>query len=136
MQKPNKKKIVEFYDQENFVVIIEKTVEGKDAPEKTVIKKEDRIDNIYCFIYRVRNKNSFKVGNSFKMNLPTKDVSVKIAKKRKIKAAGKRYWAYYLHTVPAQYRLWFTESDGEIPIRIDKPAAFGGTSMLMTEYKK
>ncbi len=129
-----KEKIVESYDQKKFVVNIEKKVKGK-KPEKTVIQKKGKIDNIYCFIYRFRINGKFKIGNSIKMNLPTKDVSVKIAQKKKMKAAGKVYPVYYLHTVPSQYKLWLEADNVKIPIRIDKPAAIGGTSMRMDKYK-
>lgn len=132
----SKEKIVESYDQEKFVVTIEKKVEGKKKSEKNIIKKKGKIDNIYCFIYRFRANEEFKIGKSFEMNLPTKDVSIKIAKKTKMKAGKKTYEAYYLQTVPKQYRVWFDASSDKIPIRIDKPAMIGGTSMVMTKYEK
>lgn len=132
----SKEKITESYDQTKFIVTVEKRTESSPNPEKTVIKKEGRIDNIYCFIYRFRKNKIFDIGNSFKMNLPTKDVSIKIAKKTNLKIDGKSYETYYLHTVPTQYQLWFDTLDDVIPLRIDKPAVFGGTSMVMTGYKK
>ncbi len=132
----SKEKITESYDQENFVVTIEKKVEDKEKAEEKVIKKTGKIDNIYCFIYRFRAEEEFEIGKSFEMNLPTKDVSIKIAKKTKVKALKKVYEAYYFQTVPRQYEVWFDVSSDKIPIRIDKPAIIGGTSMVMTEYKK
>ncbi|HOD11557.1 MAG TPA: hypothetical protein PKO44_00470 [Candidatus Omnitrophota bacterium] len=129
-------KIVEVYDQDQHTVTITKTTKAKPQPQVLVLTKEDKIDNIYCFIYRYRLKGSFRLGSSLRMNLPTKDVSVRIAKKMPLSVAGKDFQTFFLETVPSQYRLWFDDSPDRLPLRIDKPAMIGGTSMIMTEYKK
>lgn len=127
-------KITEVYDQEKFIVTITKTTKDGSRTENIVLRKKARIDNIYCFIYRYRLLGDFKIGSSLRLNLPTKDVSVKIAKKTTLDAAGKTFSAFFLETVPSQYRMWFDISKDKLPLRIDKPAMVAGTSMIMTSY--
>jgi len=127
-------KIIEIYDQQRFSVAITKTTKARPQPENFVIQKKGKIDNIYCFIYRYRLTGDFKIGSSLQLSLPTKDVLVKIAKTMTLDAAGKTFDTFYLETVPTQYRLWFDISKHKIPLRIDKPAMVGGTSMIMNNY--
>ncbi len=129
-------KITEVYDQDKFVVTVTKTTKAKPQPEMIILKKKARIDNLYCFIYRYRLMGSFRLGSSLELNLPTKDVSVKIVKNTKIKIADRMYNAFLLETTPAQYRLWFDTSQERVLLRIDKSAMVGGTSMIMTKYEK
>jgi len=127
-------KIVETYDQDKFTVTVVKTTKAKPKPVQLVIQKKDRIDNIYCFIYRYRLTGDFRIGASLKLNLPTKDVSMEISKKATLEAAEKTFDTVFLETIPAQYRLWFDMSNRKIPLRIDKLGMVGGTSMIMNNY--
>ena len=127
-------KIIEAYDQDKFVVTITKTTQAKPTPENSVIQKKGKIDNLYCFIYRYRLMGNFQLGSSLRLNLPTKDVSVKIVKKMNLDAAGKTFTTFFLETTPAQYRLWFDTSKKKILLRVDKPAMVGGTIMIMNNY--
>ena len=69
------------------------------------------------------------------MNLPTKDIVLKLKEITKIKAAGKQFDAYYMTSDPAQYEVWFDTSDKKIPLKIDGAVGFGDTAMVMNEYK-
>jgi len=128
-------KIVEVYDQDKFTVAITKTTKAKPKPENFVITKKAKIDNLYCFIYRYRLSGSFQLGSSLRLNLPTKDVSVKIVKKVNLDAAGRSFETFFFETTPAQYRLWFDTGKQKMLLRVDKPAMVGGTSMIMTDYR-
>lgn len=128
--------IIEIYDQEKFTVTISKTTKAKPEPESLVIQKKGKIDNIYCFIYRYRLTGDFKIGSSLSLNLPTKDVSVKVVKNTTLDAEGNHFNTVFLETIPSQYRMWFDVRKRKVPIRIDKPAMVGGTIMVMKGYKK
>ncbi|MDP8266064.1 MAG: DUF3108 domain-containing protein [Candidatus Aceula meridiana] len=132
----SKEKITESYDQDNFSVKITKIVNGKDKPEITTIKKDGIIDNLYCFIYRFRKNGRLENGNSLRMNLPTKDIDIRVAKKARMKAAGKVFDCYYLHTTPKEYAIWFSADKNRFALRIDKGGVVGGTSMRMVEYQQ
>jgi hypothetical protein len=131
----SQEQIVEDYDQENYSVRVVKRVKGQDDPEEVVIQKDGKIDNIYCFIYRFRTQNDVQIGQSLKMNLPTKDVMMNVVRQTQIKAAGQTFDAYYLNTVPSEYSVWFDVSAERLPLRIDKGGFIGGTSMVLTNYE-
>jgi len=132
----SKEKITESYDQTDFSVKITKIVNDNSEPEEMTIKKDGKIDNLYCFIYRFRKAGRIKKGDILKMNLPTKDVNVLVAKKTRMSTAGKTFDSYYLHTEPQEYAIWFSADSDRFALRIDKGGMIGGTSMRMVKYKK
>ena len=129
-------KITEVYDQQNFIVTVTKTTKANSSPQVLAIQKKEEIDNIYCFIYRYRLNGDFKIGSSLKMNLPTKDVSIKIVKKTALEVGEKMLDTIFLETTPAQYKIWFDVGSEKIPHRIDKTAMVGATSMIISNYSK
>lgn len=129
-------KIIESYDQQKHTVTVTQFPSDGSKPQPIILQKNGLIDNLYCFIYRYRLKGDFKLGTSLKMNLPTKDVSIRIVKKMSISAARKVYDTFFFETVPAQYRIWFDAEGTHVPVRIENPALIGGTIMVMSNYSK
>lgn len=128
-----KEKITEYYDPQKGVVRVVKVSGGKTTEQ--VIKKKGDLDNIYSFIYRYRRDGKFRIGDTLTMNLPTKDVEIGMLKKSKLKAAGKKFDAFFMQSNPKKYKVWFDSSDQRIPLRIDGSIGFGNTSMVMlTRY--
>jgi hypothetical protein len=128
-----KETIIERYQSDKGIVTL--TKKSGDETSQEEIKKTGKLDNIYCFIYRYRLKGTFKVGDSLNINLPTKDVVMKVKKKTKIKAAGETHEAYFLETEPSQFSVWFEAGEKKIPLRIDGAAGIGQAVMIMTEFK-
>ncbi|MDP8211972.1 MAG: DUF3108 domain-containing protein [Candidatus Zapsychrus exili] len=128
----NKEKINEYYDQQKSEVRIVNITKK----EELVIKKSGKIDNIYGFIYRYRNKGEFEIGKKIDMQLPTQDVSLSFKKRTTIKAAGLKYDAFYMQGNPGNIKIWFDLSDEKIPVRIDGAIGFGSTKMIMKRYEK
>ena len=128
-----KEKITEQYDQKKYEVRIVKTARGKTTEQ--VIKKDKPMENLYGFIYRYRKEGKFTAGDTLQMNLPTKEVTLKLVKKDKMKLDGKEQEIYFMESDPAQYKVWFDASDKKVPLKIDGAVGFGSTSMVMREYK-
>ncbi|MCK5215489.1 MAG: DUF3108 domain-containing protein [Candidatus Omnitrophica bacterium] len=128
-----KEKIVELYNPHEGTVRIIKTA-GKKRTEQ-IIKKDGLLDNIYCFIYRYRRNGKFAVGDTIKMSLPTKDITIELIKKDKMVLSKGKYDVFYMQSVPKRYRLWFDAREPKVPLRIDGAVGFGNTSMIMVEYK-
>lgn len=126
-----KEKIEERYDAPNGTVTISKMVKGE--LEELKIKKDLPLDNLYCFIYRLRERSSLRVGNSFDILLPTADVKISVEDKRVFKVMGKKFNTFFMQSVPKKYRIWFDDSDAMVPLRIDGAIGFGKTSMVLTE---
>ncbi len=129
-------KIIESYDQQKHTVTVTQFPDDGSKPAPIILQKDGPIDNLYCFIYRYRLKGDFKLDTSLKMNLPTKDVLIRIIKKMSMNVVKKTYDTFFFETVPAQYRIWFDAADTHVPVRIENPALIGGTIMTMSNYSK
>lgn len=128
-----KEKITEEYDLKKGSVKITKIAGGKMTTQ--VIEKGQALDNIYGFIYKYRLKGSFKIGDSFNLNLPTKDVKIKLIKQYDISAGGKNYNTFLMQSEPRRYNVWFDSSPQRIPVRIDGGVGFGRTTMVLQKIE-
>lgn len=129
-----KEKISEHYLSGQGQVKIIKNAGGKISEQ--TIEKKGKLDNIYSFIYRYRQSGTFQLGENLLMNLPTKDVNLKLKEVTKLKAAGKKFDAYYMTSDPSQYEVWFDNSAKKIPLKINGAVGFGDTTMVMVDYKE
>lgn len=129
-----KEKITEEYNQAKGIITITKIVNNKTTTQ--TIEKAGPIDNIYCFIYRYRKTGQFKIGDSFLIQLPTRNITIDLVKTTKMKAAGKVFETYYMQSDPAKYRVWFDKSEKKIPLRINGAVGINDTAMIMTEYQE
>ncbi|HLF18033.1 MAG TPA: DUF3108 domain-containing protein [Candidatus Omnitrophota bacterium] len=126
-----KESITERYREDGYVRII-KVAKGKR--EAFEIKKPQRLDNIYAFIYRYRVSGQFKPGEKLEMTLPTKDVMIGFAGREKIEAVGQEHETYYLEGNDKDYQIWFDTTERRIPLRIKGSVGFGKTSLVMESY--
>ena len=124
-------KITENYSH-NEVRIVKTT---KDNKVEEVIKKGAALDNIYGFIYRYRARGSFEIGEGMEINLPTQEVTVKLADRRKYDIDGHSYDAFYAVGKPKKLKIWFADTSDKLPLRIDG-ALMGKTSLIMKEKKE
>lgn len=128
----SKEKITEEYFPKQGLISIIKLTGGKTIDQS--IQKGGLIDNIYCFIYRYRRGGQFNIGESFSIQLPTKDVTINFVKLTSVKAAGKTFDAYFIQSDPAKYKVWFDTGSKKIPLRINGAVGINDTAMIMTEY--
>jgi len=129
-----KENITEEYDEGKGVITITKLAGGITTTD--TISKKGPIDNIYCFIYRYRNSGTFKVGDSFLIHLPTKDIEMKSVKVMPLKVGGRTFEAFFLQSDPAKYKVWLDTSLKKIPLRINDAMGLSDTAMTMTQYKE
>ena len=129
-----KEKIEEYYNFDKGHIKIIKTEGGKTSEQ--IIEKKGKIDNIYCFIYRYRRSGDFNIGDSLGIRLPTKDITIELTKKTSLKAAGKKYDAFFMRSIPKKYQVWFDTGAQKIPLRINGSIGLSATAMTMTGYKK
>ena len=128
-----KEKITEDYLPKEKKIKITK-VAGKETTVQELPAPEE-VENIYGFIYRYRQRGSFKLGEEININLPTKNIKMELAKKTTFKAAGKEFDSYYLKSEPSQYKIWLDSSPAHIPLRIVGSVGPGNTVMTMSDYK-
>ncbi len=127
-----KEKILEEYTEGHLKIT--KTV-GNKTTEQT-IDKAGWMDNIYAFIYRYRQSESFQAQEEFDINLPTTSLKIAIVKKDALKAGKKKYDVLYMQSKPSKYKIWFDASPEKLPLRISGAVGLGNTVMMMTDYEK
>ena len=110
-----------------------KKYSGKAVEEQT-ISKENRLENIYGFLYRCRFSGTFELGEQMQVSLPTKDLTLRLIKTVKLQLEKENFDTYYLQSKPKQYQIWFDAGEKKIPLRIDGAVGFGKTSMVMKSY--
>lgn len=128
-----KEKIIEEYDPKNGEVKIT-ILRGKKTIER-IIEKKGVLDNIYCFIYRYRRDQNPQIGDSFSVDLPTKNLTINLVKKMRLKAARKVYEAFYMKSTPSKYEIWFDTSEKMIPLRINGAIGISHMGMVMVDYQ-
>lgn len=125
-------KIVEEY-QPTGEALITKTV--ADKVTKQTVFRGGAVDNIYGFIYRFRMGDEASQQQSFDIKLPTVDIKMSVGQKVSFVAAGKKYQASVLTSVPSKYTLWIDQGEQRIPLRIAGSVGIANTVMTMIEYK-
>lgn len=129
----NIEQITEDYDVKKGLVKITKIAGGKTTEQ--VIEKEGRMENIYGFLYRYRQNGNFKIGHTVELNLPTKNLTLKIMKQYNISIAGKKYSSFFMQSDPKRYNIWFDSGSQKIPLRIDGALGMGKTSMMLEKVE-
>jgi len=128
-----KEKITEIYDKQKGQILIRKELKG-EVKEQT-LHRQGPIDNIYCFLYRLRRGKAIAIGDSFSMNLPTRTVKIKVVEETKLKVLNKAFQAFYLESDPQQYKIWFDTSPQRIPLRIDGAMGLISTSLVLSDFQ-
>ncbi|MBI4309755.1 MAG: hypothetical protein HY591_05440 [Candidatus Omnitrophica bacterium] len=108
--------------------------ESGGKKEEQVLQKQGPVDNIYGFIQRYRKEGSFKIGDVLDLHLPTKDLKIKMMRQLKLTISGKIFDAFYMHSIPAQYQIWFDAGPGKLPLKISGAIGLANTVMVMTGH--
>lgn len=130
----SKEKITEEYLSKEGKIVISKTAGDKTTQQ--VIEKKGQIDNIYGTIYRYRAFGKFTPNDEVQLHLPTQDVKLKLEKTVAIKAAGKKYQAFYMSSMPSKYQVWFDVGEKKIPLEITGAVGMANTTMIMRSYSE
>lgn len=127
----NSEKIVEDYDQENFILTIKKF---KDAKEELItIKKGGVINNAVLLPFYVRNLIIFNEGAELNVELPNQEFKVKLMNKEEINVPAGNFVAYRFESMPKNFEIWISADERKIPIKIKKIDGLGYT-LVMKEY--
>lgn len=128
---PFPEKITEDYDQSNFVLTIKKVKAGKE--EKTVIKKDNVINNSVLLPYYVRDIENLRVGFSFTARLPTQEFLIELTGEEEVAVPAGRFTAYHFKSKPKKFEIWISKDSRRIPLKIKGTGGLGYT-LLMREY--
>jgi len=129
-----KERIIEKYDHnKNLLRIIKET--DKEKTESVIVKKGP-IDNIYSFLYRYRQNGEFQEGEKIVLNLPTKEIQIKLVENTHIKVGRIKQDAFLFKSSPKRMKIWFGTTEEHWPLRIDGALGFGKTSLILRSTSK
>lgn len=128
-------KIVETYDQQTGRITVEKHVKNL-KPEMQLIEKNAPVDNLFGFIYRFRQAKALAKGDEFQMNLPTKDVRMKIVGQNRLSGAGKIFDVWVMQSKPSQFKVWMGMDEHHYPVKIYGAIGVGGGALVLREIVK
>lgn len=128
---PFPEKITEDYDQDKFILTINKT-KAKRTHE-TLIKKQAAIHNAVMLPFYVRDMADFNIGYSFKATFPTQEFTIKLVGKEEIEVPAGKFSAYRFESEPERFQIWISDDERKIPLRI-KGATGIGYTLSLREY--
>ena len=129
----NKENIMEEYFPAEGFIRVTRTFHGETTVKD--IRKSGVVDNIYGFLYRVRQQDDMSVGKKLDLRLPTVDLKLEAVSEVKFNAMGKTYQSVMMKSVPAKYTLWFDPGPQRLPLRIAGALGMSNTVMVMTGYE-
>ncbi|MFA5119315.1 MAG: DUF3108 domain-containing protein [Candidatus Omnitrophota bacterium] len=128
---PSDEKILETYDQENFVLTIRKQ-KGRSRVE-TSIKKDSPIQNAVLLPYYVRSIPDIKVGWSLPVNLPTQQFVIRLVSIEDVTVPAGTMRAYHFESDPKKFEIWISADNRRIPLKIKGLSGIGYV-LSMKEY--
>jgi len=126
-----KERIIEDYDQKNYLVTITKINSRK--PKKSIIRSKGVIHNAILFPYAVRDLSDLKVGQIFAVNLPSRNLQVKLVSIENLKLAKGTFEAFHFESTPKQIAVWISTDERRIPLKIEGAGIFS-YSLVLKDY--
>ena len=120
--------IMEFYDPQKGKVRIVKTAKGKT--EEQTIERGGQFDNIYGFIYRLRQLGRIQEGKELDLHLPTQDLQFQFIERSTFLISDQEFSTDTLRSIPKKYEVVFDNSPNRIPLKIEGALGFGNMSMI------
>ncbi len=128
---PSNERILEIYDQKNFILTIKKQ-KGKNHSE-TKIKKDTLIQNAVLLPYYVRSIPDIKLGWSLPVNLPTQQFVIRLVSIEDVTVPAGTLRAYHFESEPKKFEIWISADNRRIPLKI-KGLSGIGYILSMKEY--
>jgi hypothetical protein len=124
--------IIENYAPDHRSVALKKSVHGKEVPDQ-VIESDEGLGNVLLLLYNLRNDKELKIGQVYKIVLPTQKFDLRVKDRRRLKTPLGVFDAFYLESQPAKYRIWMSSREDRLPLRIQGLIAGGMMYLLATE---
>jgi hypothetical protein len=128
---PSDERILEIYDQKNFILTIKKQ-KGKSQSE-TKIRKDTLIQNAILLPYYVRSIPDIKLGWSLPVNLPTQQFVIRLVSIEDVTVPAGTLRAYHFESEPKKFEIWISADNRRIPLKI-KGLSGIGYILSMKEY--
>jgi hypothetical protein len=129
----NKERIIEDYDQDNFILTITKF--KRNNKEEIVIKKDGVINNAILLPFYVRNMQDLGIGWTVTARLPTRQYEIKLVSREEIKTPAGTFDTYHFESLPKKFEIWISADERRIPVKIKEASGLEYT-MIMKEYSK
>jgi hypothetical protein len=123
--------IKETYAPGNKSVVISKSVNGQTEQSETISSERD-LENVLLTIYGLRNDPQLAVGRTYAVNLPTQRFELIVKSKTSIKVPLGKFQVFYIESQPSKYKIWMTDDEKRIPVRIQGLVSFGMVYLAAT----
>ncbi len=127
----SKERITENYNQEEYILTINKTVGSKN--EELIIKKDSPIHNAILLPQYVRRVPKLNIGRILIANLPKGRYEIRLVSIENVTVPAGIFKAYYFKTNPEQIEIWISADERRIPIKIRNCDKIG-YSMVLRKY--
>jgi len=129
----SKERIIEEYDQKNFILTVTKFVKGKKH-ELMVFKTYGPIYNAILLPFSLRQASGLSVGWKATVRFPLK-FAVMLASTKDIETPAGKFEAYHFTSDPNKFEIWISQDALRLPIKI-KGAGGLGYTLVMESYQK
>lgn len=126
-------KIIETYDQENFLLTITK-FKG-DKKEEVSLRKDGAIHNAVLLPFYLRRLMELTVGWEMPARLPKQEFKIKLAAKEVVDLPLGVFQTYRFESSPDKFVFWVTADRRRIPVKIKGAGAFG-YNLQMRNYER
>jgi len=123
--------IKETYAPGNKSVVISKSINGQTEQSETISSERD-LENVLLTIYSLRNDPQLAVGRTYAVNLPTQRFKLIVKSKTSIKVPLGKFQVFYIESQPSKYKIWMTDDEKRIPVRIQGLVSFGMVYLAAT----
>ncbi|MCX5682000.1 MAG: DUF2062 domain-containing protein, partial [Candidatus Omnitrophica bacterium] len=127
----SKEYLVEYYDQKNFTLLIEKFIEGKKVKEYT-FKKDGPIHNAVILPFYLRSVKDLTIGWTFAARVPD-DYTLKLVSIENIRVPLGRFETYHFIGDQEKVEIWISTDSARIPVKI-KGKNGAGYILYLTEH--
>jgi hypothetical protein len=109
--------IYEDYEKDKKSVLISKRVNNSSFLTQR-IQSQEKLSNVLLSIYKLRNDPDLKVGNSYRIVLPTQVFDFIVRDQRNLHVPLGSFKAFYIESNPPKYKIWLNNDKEKTPLRL------------------
>jgi hypothetical protein len=127
-----KEYLVEHYDQDKFLLTIEK-FKAKKKIKEYVFQKDSPIYNAILLPFYLRTVSNLDIGWEIKTNVP-EEFTLKLASFEQIRVSAGKFMTYHFTSSPSKFEIWISKDTLCVPIKIKGLGGFSYTMVMKKHY--
>ncbi len=127
----SKEYLVEQYDQNKFLLTIDKFKAGKKV-KQYVFQKDGPLHNAVLLPFYLRTIAYLYIGWEIKARFP-EEFTIRLASFDEITVPAGKFMTYHFTSTPSKFEIWISRDDPRVPVKIKGLGGLGYT-MVMREH--